>query len=77
MHKTRINLLERREIIIIAILVHSVEDQEPGSATILRRHADTLWLRLREKRRTEETGRALFSGPRQFKLEHCVNDDDE
>ena len=54
-----------------------MEDQEPGSVTILRRHADTHWLRLREKRRTEETGGALFSGPRQFELEHCVNDDDD
>ena len=54
-----------------------MEDQEPSSVTILRGHADTHWLRLREKRRTEETGGALFSGPRQFELEHCVNDDDE
>ena len=54
-----------------------VEDQEPGSVTILRRHADTHWLRLREKRRTEETGGALFSGPQHFELEHCVNDDDD
>ena len=43
-----------------------VEDQEPGSVTILRRHADTHWLRFREKRRTEETGGALFCAPVSF-----------
>ena len=56
-----------------------MEDQEPGpgSVTILRRNADTHWLRLREKCRTEETGRALLSGPRHFELEQCVNDDED
>ena len=37
---------------------------------------DTHWLRMREERRTEEVGGALFSGPRQFELEQCVNDND-
>ena len=40
-----------------------VEDQEPGSVTILRRHADTHWLRLREECRAEKVGGALFNGP--------------
>ena len=32
---------------------------------------------IERKRRTEEIGGALFSWPRQFELEHCVNDDDD
>ena len=54
-----------------------MEGQEPGSVTIQRRHADTHWLRLREERRTGETGGALFSGPRQFEPPKCDSDDDE
>ena len=54
-----------------------VEDQEPGSVTILRRHADTHWLRLREKRRIEESGGAVFNGPRKFELKQCANDYDD
>ena len=72
------NSLEKTLPIDQYMVKDQVEDQEPGSVTILRRYADTHWLRLREKRRTEETGGALFSGPRQFELEQCViNDDDD
>ena len=53
-----------------------VEDKESDSVIISRRHANTHWLRWREMRNTEEAGGALFGGPRQFKLEQCVNDDD-
>ena len=47
---------------------------------ILRKYTEIHWLRLREEQRTEEAGRALFSGRRQFQLEQCIldnSDDDE